>query len=68
MSGDHDRTVAMEWWYTTPCGRCGHDIKIAKDASGGEQRYNATPTVKAKCAGCGHEDTYPASAVDNRLK
>lgn len=63
-----DRTVAMEWWYTTPCGRCGQDVRIAKDNSRGKVKYSISSTVKVKCASCGHEETYPASAVDNKMK
>jgi RNase P subunit RPR2 len=57
----------MQWWYTTPCGRCAKDVRIAKDASRGKSKYSASSTVKAKCASCGHEDAYPASAVDSKM-
>lgn len=62
-----DKTVVMEWHYTTPCGRCGRDIRITKDASGGEKKFSESATVRVSCTKCGHEDTYPASAVDNKL-
>ena len=60
-----DETVTMEWYYTTPCGACGKDVRISRDGSKGKARYNAGP-VKAKCASCGHEEVYKPTAIDNK--
>ena len=61
-----DKTVVMKWHYTTPCGQCGRDIKVAPDPSNGKQKFNGAPTVTLKCEDCGHQGSYPASAVDNK--
>lgn len=64
MAGDD--TVVMEWFYATPCGRCGHDIRIEKDPSRGKSRFSVGGSVTAKCTKCGHQDSYPSSAVDGK--
>jgi RNase P subunit RPR2 len=63
----NEKTMMLEWYYVTPCGMCGQPIRIAKDPSGGSKPYSETPTVRASCKACGHQEEYPASAVDNRL-
>lgn len=61
-----DKTVVLEWYYTTPCGSCGHDIRINKDLSRGKTKYSGASNLRAKCTKCGHEDSYPATAIDNK--
>jgi hypothetical protein len=63
----NDKTVILKWRYTTPCGMCGTRISIADDPSGGEKKYSEGATVRASCPSCGHQQDYPASAVDNKL-
>ena len=64
----NDKTMALEWHYTTPCGSCGTIIRVAKDPSCGKSPYsNFHRSVRATCKSCGHEEEYPASAVDNKL-
>ena len=60
----NDETVTMEWFYTTPCGRCGKEVRVGKDLSKGKARF-AKP-VRAKCASCGHEEEYKATAIDSK--
>lgn len=64
MAGDD--TMVMEWFYMTPCGRCGQDVQVGKDPSRGKVRYSGASPVRAKCPKCGHEDNYPATAIDNK--
>ena len=63
-----ERTAVLEWTYSTPCSACGKPIRIDRDPSGGKKPYGAiAPSVRAKCKACGHEQEYPASAINNTL-
>lgn len=64
MAGDD--TLVMEWFYMTPCGNCGQDVEVGRDGSRGKARYSGPSPVVAKCAKCGHQGSYPATAVDNK--
>jgi DNA-directed RNA polymerase subunit RPC12/RpoP len=59
-----DETVTMEWFYTTPCGACGKDIKVGRDVSNGKTRYSKPADLK--CPSCGHQETYKPTAIDNK--
>jgi len=63
----NDKTMVMEWYYVTPCGHCGKPIRIAKDPSCGQKRYADAAALRLTCKDCGHQDSYPPTAVDNRL-
>ena len=63
---NEEKTVVMEWYYTTPCGKCGQDIRIGRDMSRGKKKFSGPGHQRAKCASCGNEDSYPATAIDNK--